>query len=36
MALEAQSVETPSIREEERIKAVAEELLRSAGTRLWD
>lgn len=36
MALEAQSVETPSISDEQRLHAVAEELLRSAGTRLWD
>lgn len=36
MALEAQSVDRPSIGDEERLQGIAEELLRSAGTRLWD
>jgi hypothetical protein len=36
MALEAQDVEVPSVSDDERLQAIAEELLRSGGTRLWD
>ena len=36
MALETQSVDRPCIGDEERLKGIAEELLRSRGTRLWD
>ena len=36
MALEDQSVEAPSVRDDERLQAMAEELLRTGGTRLWD
>ena len=36
MALEAQSVDTPSNGDEQRLNAIAEELLRSGGTHLWD
>lgn len=36
MALEAQHVESPSVSDDERLQAIAEELLRSGGTRLWD
>ena len=36
MALEDQSVEAPSVRDDERLQAIAEELLRAGGTRLWD
>ena len=36
MALEAQSVAAPSASDEEREQEIADELLRSSGTRLWD
>ena len=36
MALEAQPVASPSAAANERIEAMAEEILRTSGTRLWD
>lgn len=36
MALEAQSVASPSATAEERLEDMAEEILRTSGTRLWD
>jgi predicted DNA-binding mobile mystery protein A len=36
MALEAQSVASPSATADERLEAMAEEILRTSGTRLWD
>jgi predicted DNA-binding mobile mystery protein A len=36
MALEAQSVASPSATADERLEDMAEEILRTSGTRLWD
>ncbi|MCX5946566.1 MAG: mobile mystery protein A [Cyanobacteria bacterium] len=36
MALEAQPVASPSAAANERLEAMAEEILRTSGTRLWD
>ncbi|MCX5957785.1 MAG: mobile mystery protein A [Cyanobacteria bacterium] len=36
MALEAQLVATPSAAANERLEAMAQEILRTSGTRLWD
>lgn len=36
MALEAQAVEAPAAAREERLEAMAQEILHSSGTRLWD
>jgi hypothetical protein len=36
MALEAQPIASPSAAADERLKALAEEILRTSGTRLWD
>ena len=36
MALEAQPIESPSAGAQERLEALAEEILRTSGTRLWD
>jgi predicted DNA-binding mobile mystery protein A len=36
MALEAQSVASPSAATDERLEAMADEILRTSGTRLWD
>jgi len=36
MALEAQSVSSPSEAPDERLEAMAQEILRTSGTRLWD
>jgi len=36
MALEAQTVASPSAAMEDRIEAMAQEILRTSGTRLWD
>jgi hypothetical protein len=36
MALEAQSVDAPSTGASERLDAVAQEILRTSGSRLWD
>jgi predicted DNA-binding mobile mystery protein A len=36
MALEAQPIASPSAAADERLKALAEEVLRTSGTRLWD
>ena len=36
MALEAQAVASPSVAMEERIEAMAQEILRTSGARLWD
>ena len=36
MALEAQPVDAPSTGQKERLEAMAQEILRSSGTRLWD
>jgi predicted DNA-binding mobile mystery protein A len=36
MALEAQSIDSPSEGEQERLEAMAQEILRTSGTRLWD
>ncbi len=36
MALEAQPIDSPSTAAHERIEAMAEEILRTSGTRLWD
>lgn len=36
MTLEAQSVASPSATEDEQLQDMAEELLRSGGSRLWD
>ncbi len=36
MALEAQPVDAPSTSPRDRLEAIAQEILRSSGTRLWD
>ena len=36
MALEAQAVASPAVAMEERIEAMAQEILRTSGARLWD
>ena len=36
MALESQSIDSPSEGAQERLEAMAEEILRTSGTRLWD
>ena len=36
MALEAQPVDAPSTSPRDRLEAMAQEILRSSGTRLWD
>jgi hypothetical protein len=36
MALEAQPIGSPSAGTQERLEAMAEEILRTSGTRLWD
>ena len=36
MALEAQPIGTPSASTQERLEAMAKEILRTSGTRLWD
>ena len=36
MALESQPIESPSAGAQERLEAMAEEILRTSGTRLWD
>jgi hypothetical protein len=36
MALEAQTVAAPAAAAEQRLEAMAEEILRTSGTRLWD
>jgi predicted DNA-binding mobile mystery protein A len=36
MALEAQPIASPSAAADKRLKALAEEILRTSGTRLWD
>ena len=36
MALEEQTVASPSAAMEDRIEAMAQEILRTSGTRLWD
>jgi predicted DNA-binding mobile mystery protein A len=36
MALEAQAVASPSAGAQERLEAMAQEILRTSGTRLWD
>ena len=36
MALEAQPIDSPSERTQERLEAMAQEILRTSGTRLWD
>ena len=36
MALEAQPIGTPSAGSQERLEAMAEEILHTSGTRLWD
>ena len=36
MALEAQPVDAPSEGAQERLEAMAQEILRTSGTRLWD
>jgi predicted DNA-binding mobile mystery protein A len=36
MALEAQPIASPSAAADERLKALAEEILRTSGNRLWD
>ncbi|NBQ20935.1 MAG: mobile mystery protein A [Synechococcaceae bacterium WB6_3B_236] len=36
MALEAQPIDSPSEGAQERLEAMAEEILRTSGTRLWD
>lgn len=36
MALEAQPVDSPTEGPEERLEAMAQEILRTSGTRLWD
>jgi predicted DNA-binding mobile mystery protein A len=36
MALEAQPVDAPSTSPRERLETMAQEILRSSGTRLWD
>jgi hypothetical protein len=36
MALEAQAVVSPAAAADPRLEAMAEEILRTSGTRLWD
>jgi predicted DNA-binding mobile mystery protein A len=36
MALEAQPIDSPSEATQERLEAMAQEILRTSGTRLWD
>lgn len=36
MALEAQTIASPSAGPQERLEAMAQEILRTSGTRLWD
>jgi hypothetical protein len=36
MALEAQPIDSPSEGAQERLEAMAQEILRTSGTRLWD
>ena len=36
MALEAQPVDAPSTSPRDHLEAMAQEILRSSGTRLWD
>jgi predicted DNA-binding mobile mystery protein A len=36
MALEAQAVGSPAAAADQRLEAIAEEILRTSGTRLWD
>jgi predicted DNA-binding mobile mystery protein A len=36
MALEAQSISSPSAAADERLEAMAQEILRTSGNRLWD
>ena len=36
MALEAQAIDSPSVAMEERIEAMAQEILRTGAARLWD
>jgi hypothetical protein len=36
MALEAQAVGSPAAAADQRLEAIAEEILRTSGTRLWE
>jgi hypothetical protein len=36
MALEAQPIDSPSEGAQQRLEAMAQEILRTSGTRLWD